>query len=446
MAKEVRRDFMDYDPELTYQEVGRTVTPDLKDYSTLNDEYKYNAFSRKVVSKPAEDATRNGFRIVIPGDSKKQAVYQKALDKLNLKRVLSQQLIYQSLHGDGYISLGIKETNPTNSRVPLDVFNIENVSFVHAFGQTHVQKYQMGDDPTKDSFQKEQALVVNPTSGGTTFDKNGLAITKPVEDTTVVIDKSRYFHISLDKMEDDYTGTSILIRCADQLKALDTALMSTGKIFRDIYFKVIKSDALTQESDEEFDRDTARIRRTTNTGNTIFIGQDESLEKLTTNIGGINNIIDFSWQSLAAACNIPKSVLTGEQAGTLAGATQDVANYYDGVKAMQEEVLRPELEYIAKLLFYSKEVGDGYEDPTTFEWSIVFNPLWSADDKTKSETQLNLANVGQILVSNGIATPDEAREMLAGHSNGMSGISLKADSLDNEDQLVDKLEDIIHEK
>ena len=134
------------------------------------------------------------------------------------------------------------------------------------------------------------------------------------------------------------------------------------------------------------------------------------------------------------ASNIPKSVLTGEQSGTLAGAGQDVQNYYDSVKALQEQILKPEIMNIVRLLMYSKEFG-GYLDPDSLEWHIEFNPLWTPDDKTQSETLVNHANAAGTLVTNGIFAPDEVRNMFNGQGNnaiqGMQNNANVTDSIDD---------------
>lgn len=56
-------------------------------------------------------------------------------------------------------------------------------------------------------------------------------------------------------------------------------------------------------------------------------------------------------------------------------------------------------------------------DPGSINWTIEFNPLWSADDKTQSETLLNTVNAASTAVSAGIIDPDEGKAMLAGQSN-----------------------------
>lgn len=412
-----RGDSLDLSPNKTYDQITWKMESDHQNYAKLNNQYRHNAISRRIVAKPAEDATRNGWRLVIPDDPTKQEIYQKAMDKLKLAEVLSKQIIYQRLHGDGYITFGVKEFHATDTSEPLDPENIQNLVFVHAFGQNHIDSYRTNDDPTNINYGKEQAIVLRPQESGTKVDKNGEPIYEPPESDPIVIDKSRYFHVSLDKFEDDETGLSILKRCEAQLNALSIALETTGKMLREYVFKVFRSQKLMDMTPEEFDIAKAKISRVINSEAMSFIGPQDSIEKIGTPTSGVNTLYDFVWQNLAAASNIPKSVLTGEQSGTLAGASQDVANYYDSVKAIQEQLLKPEIEYIVKLLMYSQDVGDGSEDPTSFEWHIEFNPLWSADDKTQSETLLNHANAANTLVSSGILDIDEAKQLFNGQGN-----------------------------
>lgn len=415
----IRMDSYDYNPKVPYSRLRWQLGQEEQDYEALNDQYKHDAIARRVVAKPAEDATRNGWRLVIPDDPDKQDAYQDALDKLRLNDVLTQQLIYQRLHGDGYINFGIKEAGNPSSDLSkkLEPENVVDVTFVHAFGQNHVDRYQYNDDPTSSNYKKEQSVVVNPTQSGVEINSQGMQVPTPTELKKIVIDKSRYFHISLDKFEDDFTGTSILSRCENQLKAMNTALESSGKMLREFTFKAFKSDKMMEENDEAFERDKNRISQAMNTEAIAFLRKDDELVKVSTPTTGIDTLFNFAWQNLSAACNIPKSVLTGEQAGSLAGASQDVVNYYDTVKAMQETLLKPEIEYLVRLLMYADEVAGGQEDPDELKWHIEFNPLWSPDDKTQSETLVNHVNSAATLVGAGIYTPDEARQMLDGQSN-----------------------------
>lgn len=412
----VRSDALDLDPTVDYESIAWKSSDKSQDYEALDDRYKYDAIAHKVVSKVAEDATRNGFRLVIPGKPDLQDIYQNRLNELKVQQVLSQQIIYQRKHGDGYIAYLVRETNSTNTFTPLDSNNIDNLVALHVFGQKNVQSYLTDDNPMSDDFGKESKLKIQPKQAGTTIDANGNAVQNMRDEKPIVLDATRYSHISLDKFDDDMVGTSIIKRCEKQLNNMAIATSSVGKMLREFTFKVFQSDRLMNESLSQFRHDRNELSRVANTEAVMFIGNSDEVTKLATPVGGINTLLDYLWQDLSTASNIPKSVLTGEQSGTLAGADQDVQNYYDSVKALQEQVLKPEIMNIVRLLMYSKDFNS-YLDPDSLKWHIEFNPLWTPDDKTQSETLVNHANAAGTLVTNGIFAPDEVRNMFNGQGN-----------------------------
>lgn len=427
-------DSLDLNPRKNYQQVDFQYELTREDYQELDNQTKTDAITHKIVYKPAEDATRNGFRIVIPSDANLQQAMQKKLNDLKLQTGLKQQEVFQRGDGDGYLTIGVKELNPTSTDTPIDPQNLLDVVFVHAFGQAHIKAYQTNDDPTSVDYGKEQAIVVQPTTNGYTVNKNGDQIEDPKPVETVVIDQSRYCHISLDRFEDDLHGTSIIQRCKNQIKNMGIATETVGKILREFTFKIVKSDTLMNQDDIKFRKVKEEMSQSLNTEATAFINSEDDIVKLSTPTNGINTLLDFAWQDLAAASNIPKSVLTGEQAGTLAGASQDIANYYDTVKAMQEQELKPEIEKIVKLLFWAQDVGDGSVDPDTIDWHIEFNPLWTPDDKTMAQTNLLNTQAAVARVGAGMQAPDEAMASLNGMSNNQiqPAQNMATDSADEE--------------
>lgn len=81
-----------------------------------------------------------------------------------------------------------------------------------------------------------------PTQTG----KMGVDIPQPVK-----IDKTRYFHQTLGRLEGDDYGNSIINTCLDQLKVLDSAQYSVGKIFYELTLKIYKSDELSDMSEDD---------------------------------------------------------------------------------------------------------------------------------------------------------------------------------------------------
>ena len=435
--KQAQFDFMDYESKgLTPQRFGDTA-PQLvlsnvdrhEKYDRLQHLYKVNAIARRIASMQPEAATRHYWRLVMD-DQTKQKVYQKGLDALDSRSKITQELIYGNVDGGAYLNVNVDEKNQTDTATPLDPHNILAVKSVNAFGLKHVKKTQICNDPTDDNYLKEDYITLDGLTDGSedeTFK----------EKDDIRLDHTRYQHISLDKFEDDAVGTSLLERCYDQLKVLDTAEYSVGKMLYEYNLKVVNSDAYFNGSDAKRKRDNRMLREGMSTESVVVMGLDEDLKKVSTNAGGIESLYNFAWQQLSAATGIPKSVLLGEQSGTLAGASQDVINYYDAVRAIQEQVIRPQLEWIVRLLMWSEQCGGKSEDPDSLDWHIEFNPLFSQDANTKTKNFQNIASALKTLTDAGIMGTDEAHDVLVSKSNDASiPIELQDDSADDNPQVT----------
>ena len=82
----------------------------------------------------------------------------------------------------------------------------------------------------------------------------------------------------------------------------------------------------------------------------------------------------------------------------------------------------------------SSDVCGGTIDPDSFQWDIKFTPLWSTDDKTRSEAMYNITRSASLLVSGGMATPDQAVEFIKALSNNNNLNTIKPDDTENSDK------------
>lgn len=427
-----RRDGLDLNPYKNWDNINWVASPNDLDFEAMTDRFKKDPIARKITSKPAEDATRNGWQVIVPQNPNLANAIEQKLEELQAQQVIAKHITFRNMHGRGYLFIGVREEGTPTPATPINPENIEDVAFLHAFGQTNVKSYVTQDDPTSPDYGKETALVIQPKQAGYTIDRYGNAIPNTKDTNPVVIDHSRYCDISLDKFEDDEIGTSIIQRCVNQLNVMSIANETVGKILREFTFKVVKSDYMMNEDDDEFKVDSEKMSQSLNTEATAFIGNEDDIVKLSTSTSGINDLLNFAWQDLAAASNIPKSVLTGEQAGTLAGASQDVVNYYDGIKAMQEQVIKPELVKIICLIMQSKSLPGGPVDPDSIDWHIEFNPLWTPDDKTQAEIEQIKTATALTKIQSGMYSADEVRQQFeAQSSNNIQGMQNYSDSADD---------------
>ncbi len=163
-----------------------------------------------------------------------------------------------------------------------------------------------------------------------------------------------------------------------------------------------------------------------------IIGAGETLTKQSTPISGIKELLDFAWEYTAAAARMPKSVIKGQEAGTLTGAQYDIMNYYARITSAQENEMKPLLEQLIRMLLWAENEPGGRIDPDKVEWEIKFNPLWSVDSKTDAEIRKIVAETDQIYLSNGVISEDEIREVRFGQFGVSDDFKFSGDSADIE--------------
>ena len=109
-------------------------------------------------------------------------------------------------------------------------------------------------------------------------------------------------------------------------------------------------------------------------------------------------------------------------------------NYYSRIASDQENKMRPQLEYLLKLLMRASDECGGSLDPDTVNWSIEFNPLWSVDSQTDSQIRLANAQADQIYIQNGVQGPEEVREARFGSSGMDPDGSVDMDSMSDDER------------
>ncbi|MED4934004.1 DUF1073 domain-containing protein [Heyndrickxia coagulans] len=430
-AKNMRVDFMqghgkanEKDP-LTRQRPGvrRKLT-----HADLTQLYADNAIVQNIINIPAEDMTRSWFTLRMKDDQLKNDIMAKLAD-LNAKDNLKKMRQFERLRGDGFVSLGVTQTTAFNLSDPLDVRKLKRLDYIHAFSSLKVNNFLLNEDMFSPNYGTVEFFQVNRRS------QIGTQIAGTVNDS---IHRSRLLHDQTRRLEDEYQGQSLLEPLFDAITVLDTSLWSVGQMLYDFAFKVYKAEGIEDMSASDKYELGMLMDFMFRTEALAIIGKDEELDKKTTNLSGMKDLLDYVWDYLSGAVRMPKTVIKGQEAGTIAGAQYDVMNYYSRIAAMQENELKPHIERLIRLLLWSQdEIGGGSIDPNSLEWEIKFNPLWNVDSKTDAEIRKLVAETDQIYIGNGVVAPDEVRQARFGQfglteENKMSGDSVNWDAIARE--------------
>lgn len=394
----------------------RTILTD-EDISSL---YATNSIIQNIIDIPAEDMTRNWFTLRCSDDQLGKNIMSKLAD-LKAKNAFKKMRQYERLRGDGFISLGVTQKNPFTLYDPLDEKRLKSIDYIHPFSSLKVAEFLMNDDVFSNDYGKLEAVRIDRTS------RHGV---QQIGLGQSEVHISRLLHDQTRRLEEDEKGQSLLEPMYDIIKVFDTSVWSVGQILYDFTMKVYKSkdiDGMEAKDKQQLSMIMDFLFRTEALA---LIAEDESLEKQSTNVSGIDKLLDYGWDLLASASRMPKTVLKGQEAGTIAGAQYDVMNYYARIAAAQENEMTPHAERLIRLIMQSEEMGS--IDPDSLEWEVKWNPLWQVDSKTDAEIRKLIAETDNIYITNGVLVVDDVRKARFGQFGLTDELKFSGDSADYE--------------
>ncbi|WP_416730293.1 DUF1073 domain-containing protein [Fictibacillus sp. JL2B1089] len=408
-AKSMRNDFMIGNGKGHAKDALVRQQPGLRrrlTHQQLSNLYADNRIIQNIIDIPAEDMTRSWFTLKMKDETLKNNIMSKLRD-LKAKEAFQKIRSYERLRGDGFISLGVTQSTAFKLSDKLDETKLKRLDYIHAFSGMKVEDFILNEDMFSLNYGQVEMFKLNRRS------RIGEQIAGVSQDN---VHASRVIHDQTRRLEDEYRGQPLLEPLYDIITILDTSLWSVGQMLYDFAFKVYKSDGIENMTSEEKSELGMLMDYMFRTEALAIIGPTEELKKEGTPIGGIKELLDYVWEMLAGAARMPKSVIKGQEAGTITGAQYDVMNYYSRIAAQQENEMRPHLERLIRLLLWSSDELGGSIDPTKVEWELKFNPLWEVDSKTDAEIRKIVAETDNTYITNGVLTSDEVRETRFGNS------------------------------
>jgi phage-related protein (TIGR01555 family) len=428
--KDMRNDFMvgngkgDGKDMLVRQRPGLRQKLSHEDITTL---YANNRIVQNIIDIPAEDMTRSWFTLRMEDEKLRNDIMSRLAD-LNAKEAFKKMRQYERLRGDGFISLGVTQSVPINLNTEMKMDTLKKIDYLHAFSSMKMVDFLVNEDMFSENFGDVVRFKIKRRS-------NSGIIVPGIDET--IVHASRLIHDQTRRLEDAERGQSLLEPMYDIIKVLDTSLWSVGQILYDYTFKIYKSEGIDDLNKEDRKELSMLMDFMFRTEALAIIGKDEELKKESTNTAGMKDLLDYVWDYLAGAARMPKTVIKGQEAGTIAGAQYDVMNYYSRITAHQENEQKPQLEQLIRMLLWAENEPGGKIDPDSLEWEIKYNPLWSVDAKTDAEIRKLTAETDAIYIVNGVHTADDVREARFGQFGLSEELKFSGDSADLEKMAKD---------
>lgn len=376
--------------------------------------YIQEHFAAKVIEALPSYVLRAGWDLQVPGDPKQAADARKAYaareDELCAIEELAQGAWWGRLFGGAVTWVGADDGR--SAELPLDEGRIESVRFLHTFDRRDVIVQSYYGDPKHPKFRRPETYRVIPRvlATGSAFDFDLAAAGAIIHETRCIVWPGQP---TTDTRRLELAGwdDSILERCWDALKQLGEDFggksLLLGRISQPVYKLVNLYKMIAGGEEATLRRRMAMLDASRSRARAILLDTDEDFINVTQPIAGVDSLIDKAILRVAAAADMPVTVLMGQSpAGMDATGESDLEIWEAQGTAWRELVLRPRHERLAKILLSAKDGPTGGREPE--HWSMVYRPLREASPRERAEVRKIEAETDATNIDKGVYSADVA--------------------------------------
>ncbi len=384
---------------------GYEVTIAEDDSSETDDESYVDAASRGdsagwVARKRTRlDAKKKGEKL--------QDLVTKKLEELGANEAFHLALCYRRAYGGGAILLGAND-GVADLQLPLKEENVSAIDFLTVLEPRELMPLYYYADPRAPKFGKVAIYQLQTIAPGSPLpgEKNfGITLQRVHETRLITFMGTRVTRRVTNEAVAGW-GDNVFTRVNRVLADFNVSWASAGILVHDFAQPVFKiaglAEAMAMDKDDLLKIRMRAVELSRSTARAVLIDATEDFKREQTPVAGLPELLDRFMSRLAAAADMPLTLLMGQSPGGLnATGDSDVRFFYDRVSSAQERDLRPALERLIRLILISM----GGEEPD--QWGVKFRPLWQATEKEQADARFVQAQTDQIYIVNDVVSPDE---------------------------------------
>lgn len=375
--------------------------------------YAADAIFAKIVDELPQDMTRAGVALTIGKDPTAGKAIADRLDELDALGVYDWGLKLARIHGGSVVLLGVDDGQAMDQ--PLDLTRIRAVNYLMALDRWQISPLldRLIEDHKSPSFGKPEFYQIHAGTDGFS--------------TGAIVHHTRLQRFDGVRLTDRETrrnngwGDTVGTRLYGSIQAYHTAHDAAATIVDDFTQAVYKLKGLaeilegdTEDSKEGTEAILTRMRdldASRSIVRALVMDLDEDFAKLSTNVSGLDKLLESTERRLTAESGMPHTKLLGESPGASLGegGTDQERNWYDFVATKQDKILRKPMRALVELLMLE------VDQAIAAEWSFEFNSLWQLDDKEAAEVRYIQAKTDQIYLRESVIhSPEVAQSRFGG--------------------------------
>ena len=390
--------------------------PDRLNRAELDALFQYDWLAGRVVTIPAEDATREW--ITVSHDTKPELAerVRDELERLKMREAFEEGIILGRLYGGGLMIIGAFD----GLEVHQPLGKIRSIEFAHNTDRYLTYPQTFYNDEFDIRFGSPETYLVQR------LQVQG-SITSTVHESRTIRFDGNYLP-PVARMRNFGWNESVLEKFHEALRNFGVSNQASSAVLQDFVTKKMKvgnlAELLSTETGEgELNNRMGLVAYGMSVHNIAVFGEDEEFDKMGTPITGLPDLLKHGVDIVSAAAEIPKARLFHNQSGVLGGdaGSSDLRVHYDKISAFQENKLRPKLKRVIDMVCES--IGINPE-----EIDFIFNPLWQLSETDEAEVRYKTAQTDEIYINTGVVEPEEvALSRFSGDTTNLMDMVINVD-------------------
>lgn len=407
-------------------------------YDTCLAVYQSSWLAARIVDKPADEMTREGFDVIVQDQDDAGDECADYLEELDLGCITEQALKWQRLFGGALVLIGVND-GETDLSQPVNVANLKSIDYLNVFDASEARPVTWQDNPAAEGYGEPLMWKIEPTVIGQEVprkdgDKAGGVSGRLFVPAMQMVHASRVYAFPGVQVSRRHVmmggnpgiqrgwGDGVLARCIKLIRDFEGSWDGISYQLREFSQAIygIKDLAQTLLSDKGgtdsyIQRRMRTIEMSRSLIRAVMLDKDgETFQRSDATFTGVADTAREFASILAAAADMPVSILLGAQGGGLgaSGSGQnDIQNWYAATKGRQMKVLKPFLMYLLKLVCLAadgpkgvKKVKDRKDQDAVEGIKVDFRPLYQMTDTEMVDLYVKLATADEKYLNMGALT------------------------------------------
>ena len=355
--------------------------------------YTYNWLARKCVNIPIDDAVRK-WRVILEPDADKKEALDKLEVELKIKDHIALAAKWARVYGGAAIVIVI---DGEDIETPINFETIREGADVNFIV---LDRYNIVSGPVENMIMSKNFGM--PEYYTVARDGQKIHYTRVIKFFGEISTLTEF-------EQANYWGNSLYCSLFDPIAEAQTTFSSIANlVFEasvDVY-RINGLNALVAEGNDELVVKRLKLANELKSViNGIALDKEDEYEKKQVRFSELDDIDDRAIQKVAGASDIPVTRLLGiSPSGMNATGESDMLNYHDKVQSIQDNVLRPNLVIIDKIM--ARIVG-------TEEYEFEFRPLKQLTEVEQASVTLSRAQRDQVYLDNNVLKSSDILAQLA---------------------------------